>query len=157
MFSFCSKTDFTFLLLTITFEPLEINQSYIPHLKVLVCGINASSSQCCSCIFTLCYTHLDLTLLLHKKGLVATGVATTVLMCLKILKQFIASKVMAQRVCSFITMCETSFYLLNIIKVHNFSYDYTTYVVQTNIRKKQGWYFTETPVITTGNNYSLNV
>ena len=62
----------------IAFEPLEINQSYIPHLTLLVCGINASSSQWCGFIFMSCYTHLKLALLLHKKGLVATGVATTV-------------------------------------------------------------------------------
>ena len=78
MCSFCSKTDFTFLLQPITFEPLEINQSYIPHLKVLVCGINASGSQWCGCTFILCYTHLNLALLLYKQGLVATGVGITV-------------------------------------------------------------------------------
>ena len=55
-----------------------MNQSYIPHLKVLVCGINSSSSQWCGYIFMLCYTHLKLALLLHKQGLVATGVGTTV-------------------------------------------------------------------------------
>ena len=60
---------------------LEINQSYIPHLKVLVFGINASSSQWCGCIFVLSYTHLKLALLLHKQGLVATGVAATVTPC----------------------------------------------------------------------------
>ena len=49
----------------------------MPHLKVLVCGINASSSQWCGCIFILYYTHLNLALLLHKQGLGATGVATT--------------------------------------------------------------------------------
>ena len=37
-----SKTDFTFLLWHINFEPLELKQSYIPHLKVLMCGINSS-------------------------------------------------------------------------------------------------------------------
>ena len=58
-------------------------QSYTPHLKVLVCGINGSSSQWCGCIFILCYIHLKLALLLNKKGLVATGVATTVLYPLK--------------------------------------------------------------------------
>ena len=41
-------------------------------------GINASSSQWCGCIFILCHTYLKLELLLHKQGLVATGVATTV-------------------------------------------------------------------------------
>ena len=58
--------------------PLEINQNYIPHLKVLGCGISASSSQWCGCIFIFSYTHLNLALLLHKQGLVATGVDTTV-------------------------------------------------------------------------------
>ena len=66
MHSFHSKTDFTFLLQLITFKPLDLKQSYIPHLKVLMCGINAFSPQWCSCIFTLCYTHLKSALLLHK-------------------------------------------------------------------------------------------
>ena len=78
MCSFHSKTGFTFLLYLITFESIELKQSVIPHLKVLVCGINAFSSQWCGCIFILCYTHLNLALLLHKQGLVATGVGTTV-------------------------------------------------------------------------------
>ena len=56
-----------------------MNQSYIPDLKVLVFGINVSSSQWCGWIFTLCYTHLKLALLLYKQGLVATGVGTTVM------------------------------------------------------------------------------
>ena len=60
------------------FEPLEKNQSYVPHLKVLVCGINSFSSQWCVCILKLSYTHLNFALLLHKQGLVATGVASTV-------------------------------------------------------------------------------
>ena len=33
---------------------------------MLVCVINAFSPQWCSCIFTLCYTHLKSALLLHK-------------------------------------------------------------------------------------------
>ena len=36
-----SEIDFTFLLWLITFELLELKQSYIPHLKVLMCGIDA--------------------------------------------------------------------------------------------------------------------
>ena len=60
------------------FWSLWDNQNPIPHLKVLVCGITASSSQWCGCIFTLSSTHLNLALLLHKQGLVATGVGTTV-------------------------------------------------------------------------------
>ena len=81
MGSFHSKIDFTFLLMLISLEPLELKQSYIPHLKVLMCGINASSYQWCGCIFTLlCYTHLKLALLLHIQDLVAKGVGTTVIM-----------------------------------------------------------------------------
>ena len=38
---FLSRIDFTFILWLITFEPLELKQSYIPHLKVLMCGIDA--------------------------------------------------------------------------------------------------------------------
>ena len=53
----------------ITFEPLELKQSYIPHLKVLVCGIDAFSPQWCGSIFMWCYTHLKLALLLHKTAL----------------------------------------------------------------------------------------
>ena len=59
----------------------QINQSYIPHLKVLVCVINASSSQWCGYIFMLYYNHLNLALLLHKQGLVATRGGTTVTEC----------------------------------------------------------------------------
>ena len=43
-----------------------------------MCGIDDSSSQWCSWIFILCYTHLNLALLLHKQGLVATGAGTTI-------------------------------------------------------------------------------
>ena len=57
---------------------MELKNSYIPYLKVLVCGVNASGSQWCGCIFILCYTHLKLALLFHKQGLVATGVAIIV-------------------------------------------------------------------------------
>ena len=55
------------------FCALELKQSSIPHLKALASGINASSSQWRGCIYTLCYTHLKLTLLLNKQGLGATG------------------------------------------------------------------------------------
>ena len=73
-----SKTDFTFLLWLITFEPLELKQSYIPHLKVLMCGNNASSYQWCGFIFILYYYHLKLALLLHKTALVNFPIGTTV-------------------------------------------------------------------------------
>ena len=64
------------------FEPLELKQSYTPHLKVLVGGINASSSQWCGSIFIMCYTHLKLALLLHKTVLVNSPIGTTVAMLL---------------------------------------------------------------------------
>ena len=38
---FISKIDFTFILWPITFEPLQLRQSYVPHLKVLMHGIDA--------------------------------------------------------------------------------------------------------------------
>ena len=65
----------------ITFEPLELKQSYIPHLKVLVCGINAFSLQWCGCIFISCYTHLKLALLLQKTELLTFLLASTVIYC----------------------------------------------------------------------------
>ena len=80
MCSLHSKTGFTFLLYLITFESIELKQSFIPHLKVLVCGINAFSSQWCGCIFILCYTHLKLALLLHKTAIVNFLMSTTVSM-----------------------------------------------------------------------------
>ena len=43
-----------------------LKQSYIPHLKVLMCGINASSPQWQGCIFIKYYNHMTLALLLHK-------------------------------------------------------------------------------------------
>ena len=78
MSSFYRKIDFTFLLQLITFEPLELKQSYIPHLKVLMCGINSQSHQWRGCIFILCYTHLKLELLLHKIIFVTFLLASTV-------------------------------------------------------------------------------
>ena len=50
----------------------------MPHLKVLVCGINAYSFQLHVCIFMLCYTHLNLALLFHKTELVTFFLASTV-------------------------------------------------------------------------------
>ena len=48
-------------------------------MQVLLYGIDVFSSQWYGWIFILCYTHLKLALLLHKQGLVATGVGTTVI------------------------------------------------------------------------------
>ena len=74
---FNSKLDFTFLLWLITFELLELKQSYIPHLKVLMCGINGFSYQWFGCIYILCYNHLNLALLLRKTVLVNFPIGTS--------------------------------------------------------------------------------
>ena len=62
----------------ITSEPLELRQRYEPHLKALLCGINASSFQWSGCIFISCYTHLNLALLLHKTVFVTFLLGSTV-------------------------------------------------------------------------------
>ena len=61
-----SKSDFSFALLLVTFEPFEVEQSYIPHLKALMCGINAVGAQGCGCMFTFCHAPLKIAVLLHK-------------------------------------------------------------------------------------------
>ena len=64
--TFLSKSDFSFALLLATFEPLEEEQSYIPLLKALMCGINAVGAQGCGCMFTFCHAPLKIAVLLHK-------------------------------------------------------------------------------------------
>ena len=59
-----------FTLVAVTFEPLELEQSYIHHLKALMCGINASRGQGHGGRFTMCRASLEMTLLLHKEALV---------------------------------------------------------------------------------------
>ena len=61
-----SKSDFSFVLLLVTFEPLEVEQSYIPLLKALMCGINPVGGQGCGCMSTFCHAPLKIALLLHK-------------------------------------------------------------------------------------------
>ena len=61
-----SKLNFSFALLLVTFEPLEVEQSYIPLLKALMCGINAVGAQGCGCMFTFCHAPLKIAVLLHK-------------------------------------------------------------------------------------------
>ena len=39
-----SKSEFSFPLLLVAFEPIDLEQTYIPHLKALVCGINAAEA-----------------------------------------------------------------------------------------------------------------
>ena len=64
--TFLSKSDFSFALLLISFEPLEIQQSNISLLKALMCVINAVEVQGCSCMSTFCHAPLKIALLLHK-------------------------------------------------------------------------------------------
>ena len=65
-----SKSDFSFTLLLVTFELLEVEQSYIPLLKALMCGINAAGAQRCGCMFTFCHAYLKMGVLLHKMEIV---------------------------------------------------------------------------------------
>ena len=63
--TFLSKSDFSFALLLVTFELLEVEQSYIPLLKALMCGINAAGAQRCGCMFTFCHAYLKMGVLLR--------------------------------------------------------------------------------------------
>ena len=54
----------------VSFEPLEIQQSEIPLLKALKCGINAVGAQGHDCCFSLCHAHLKMGVLLHKQATV---------------------------------------------------------------------------------------
>ena len=57
-------------LLLVTFELLEVEQSYIPLLKALMCGIIAAGAQRCGCMFTFCHAYLKMGVLLHKMEIV---------------------------------------------------------------------------------------
>ena len=61
-----SKSDFSFALLLVTFEPLELEQSHIPLLKALKCGINSVGAQGRGCMSTFCHAPLKIAVLLHK-------------------------------------------------------------------------------------------
>ena len=65
-----SKSDFSFALLLVTFELLKVEQSYIPLLKALMCGIHAVEAQGRGCMFTFCHAYLKMGVLLHKKAIV---------------------------------------------------------------------------------------
>ena len=64
------KLDFLFALLLVTFELLKVEQSYIPLLKALMCGIDAVEAQGCGCMFTFCHAYLKMGVLLHKMAIV---------------------------------------------------------------------------------------
>ena len=52
-------------------SPLRYNKvMYVPHLKVLKCGINAVGAQGCSCMSTFCHAPEKIALLLHKLEIV---------------------------------------------------------------------------------------
>ena len=76
--TFLSKSDFSFALLLVTFEPLEIEQSYIPLLKALKCGINAVGGQGCGCMSTFCHASLEIAVLLHKTAKASHSFSGTV-------------------------------------------------------------------------------
>ena len=67
---FLTTTDFSFTLLVVTFEPLRVQQRYIPLLTALMCGINGVGAQGRSCRFTLYHAHLKMGVLLHKQATV---------------------------------------------------------------------------------------
>ena len=61
-----SKSDFSFALLLVTFEPLDIQQSYKPLLKALKCGPTGAQGRGFSSL--LCHAHLKMGVLLHKEA-----------------------------------------------------------------------------------------
>ena len=76
---FLSKADFWFAPVTVSFERLELEQSYIHYLKALKCSNNTSTrGQEHGCRFTMCHASLKMALLLHKVGLVKRPMSTTV-------------------------------------------------------------------------------
>ena len=76
--TFHSKSDFSSALLLVSLEPLEVEQSYIPLLKALMCGINGVEAQGCGCMFTFCHAYLKMGVLLHKMAIVCKRRAMTV-------------------------------------------------------------------------------
>ena len=66
--TFLSKSDFSFALFLVTFEPPEIQQSNISLLKALKCGINAVGAQGRGFSSLLCHAHLKMGVLLHKEA-----------------------------------------------------------------------------------------
>ena len=89
VFTLC-HTPLKMALLLVTFDLLDVEQSYIPLLKALVSGINAVGAQGCGCMFTLCHTSLKMGLLLHKTEIVCRVMLLTV--AIFTLKRFHALK-----------------------------------------------------------------
>ena len=73
-----TKEIYTFKLWwLVTFEPSEQKQRYVPLSKVLMCGMNGWGVQWRGGIFTMQYTSLKMTVLLHKTAHVNFPMATT--------------------------------------------------------------------------------
>ena len=60
-----SKSDFSFAFLLVTFELLELEQSYVPLLKALMCVINAVGAQGSGYML---HAPLKMAVLLHKQA-----------------------------------------------------------------------------------------
>ena len=65
----------------VTFEPLRVQQRYIPLLTALMCGINGVGAQGRSCRFTLCHAQLKMGVLLHKEATVRFDLILAVHTC----------------------------------------------------------------------------
>ena len=66
MSDLCTKTEMLKLWRLVTFEPLKVEQSYIPLLKALMCGISASGAQGRDSTLSICPTFLKNALLLSE-------------------------------------------------------------------------------------------
>ena len=70
----------------VTFELLEVEQSYIPLLKALMCGIDAVEAQGCGCMFTFCHAYLKMGVLLHKMAIICNQkfMAVHTMVCIQV-------------------------------------------------------------------------
>ena len=66
MSDLCTKTEMLKLWRLVTFEPLKVEQSYIPLLKALMYGISASGAQGCDNTLSICHALLKNALLLSE-------------------------------------------------------------------------------------------
>ena len=103
--TFLSKSDFSFALFLVTFEPLEIQQSNISLLKAPKCGIKAVGAQGCRSMSTFCHTPRKIALLLHKMAIICNQMSLAVPL-LKAPKYGI-NAVGAQRCSCLFTFCHT--------------------------------------------------
>jgi hypothetical protein len=64
--TFLSKSDFSFALFLVTFEPLEMQQGGIRLLGALKCGVGAVGARGCGCMSAFCHAPLKIAVLLHR-------------------------------------------------------------------------------------------